>query len=103
MIGDIIVIILLLLAAVYWLEAQKIKEIALAATYRYCQRVEVQMLDAYIALSHMDFSRNDSGRLQLNRTFSFEFSSTGYDRYAGQVVMQGRKVKSIVMEPYPLQ
>ncbi len=100
MIDDIIFIGLLLGAFWYWLGAQKVKEIAFIATKDYCLAMEVQMLDAYIALTHLGFERDATGKMQLRRSFMFEFSSTGYERYNGKIIMLGRKVKSIVMEPY---
>ncbi|WP_394752315.1 DUF3301 domain-containing protein [Crenothrix sp.] len=102
MIDDIIFIGLLLGAFWYWTSAQKVKEIAFNATKDYCLAMEVQMLDAYIALSNLGFQRDSAGKIQLKRTFSFEFSSTGYERYSGKIIMLGRKVKSIVMDPYRL-
>lgn len=103
MIDDIIFIGFLLSAFAYWMHAQKVKEIALDATKNYCQAMEVQMLDAYIALSKLGLQRDAAGKMQLKRTFQFEFSSTGYERYNGHITMLGRKVQSIMMEPYRLR
>ncbi|SJM93196.1 conserved hypothetical protein [Crenothrix polyspora] len=103
MIDDIIFIGLLLCAFIYWMSAQKVKEIAFMATRDYCLAMEVQMLDAYIALTSIGFERDNAGKMQLKRTFMFEFSSTGYERYSGKIIMLGRKVKSIVMDPYRLR
>jgi Protein of unknown function (DUF3301) len=100
MIDDIIFIGFLLGAFAYWMSAQKVKEIALNATKDYCQAMEVQMLDAYIALTRITLQRDAAGKIQFHRTFMFEFSSTGYERYSGNIIMLGRKVESIVMEPY---
>jgi Protein of unknown function (DUF3301) len=103
MIDDIIFISLLLCAFLYWTTAQKVKEIALRATEDYCFAMEVQMLDAYIALNKLGFERDNLGKMQIRRLFTFEFSSTGYERYSGTIIMLGNKVKSIVMEPYRLR
>lgn len=100
MIDDIIFIGLLLCGFCYWLSAQKVKEIALITTRNYCAAMDVQMLDAYIALNNIAFERNTAGKIQIRRSFMFEFSSTGYERYNGNIVMLGNSVKSIVMEPY---
>jgi hypothetical protein len=103
MIDDIIFIGFLLGAFAYWMNAQKAKDIALEATKNYCQAMEVQMLDAYIALSKLSLQRDTFGKMQIKRTFQFEFSSTGYERYNGQIIMLGHKVQSIMMEPYRLR
>lgn len=103
MIDDIIFISFLLCAFFYWTHAQKVKEIALRATEDYCLAMEVQMLDAYIALSKLSFERDTQGKMQIRRLFTFEFSSTGYERYSGKITMLGNKVKTIVMDPYRLR
>jgi hypothetical protein len=103
MIDDIIFISFLLCAFWYWSCAQKVKEIAFHATKDYCLAMEVQMLDAYIALTKLGFERDGRGQMQIRRSFMFEFSSTGYERYSGKIIMLRSKVKSIVMEPYRLR
>lgn len=102
MIDDIIFLAFLLCAAAYWMSAQKVKEIALQATKDHCWAMEVQMLDAYIALSKLGLARNKAGKIQLRRTFAFEFSSTGYERYSGEIIMLGSEIQSIMMEPHRL-
>jgi hypothetical protein len=103
MIDDIILIAALLGAIGYWLNAQKVKEIAFNATKDYCLAMEVQWLDAYIALNKLSVTRNRAGKLQLLRTFTFEFSSTGYERYNGEITMLGDEIQAITMEPYRLR
>ena len=103
MLTDIILIGLMCLAYLYWFNAQKTKEIALAAAQGHCRAIEVQMLDDYVALNTIRLSKAKSGNMQLRRVFLFEFSSTGNERYNGTVVMQGRLVESIIMEPYRIE
>lgn len=93
-------IFLLLLAAVYWFKTQAVKERALAAVIKHCQDMEVQMLDDYVALNYVGFKRDESGAIRIARRFSFEFSSSGAERYQGQITLLGRKVVAIQMEPY---
>ena len=103
MLTDIILIGLMCLAYLYWFNAQKTKEIALAAARSHCRAMEVQMLDDYVALNTLRLSRAKSGNMQLRRAFLFEFSSTGNERYNGTVIMQGRQIESITMEPYRIE
>jgi hypothetical protein len=84
----------------YWVNAQKAKEIALEAARNHCLVMEVQMLDCYVALNGIWLKRDKAGKLELRRLFLFEFSSTGNERYNGTVLMLGRRVESIYMEPY---
>lgn len=100
MLDELILIILLLAAWLYWLDAQQVKEIALKAVKSHCLDMDVQMLDEYVALSRIRLARDQTGKIRWQRTFLFEFSSTGNERYNGVCIMLGRQVESIQMEPY---
>jgi len=100
---DIFVIMLFTGAFLYWQSAQKVKEIALAATIKYCRDMELQMLDGYIALHAMSLKKDLRGQSHIGRAYLFEFSSTGAERYNGKVFMLGRRVESIQLDPYRLQ
>jgi hypothetical protein len=100
MLNDIILICFMCLAYGYWFNAQKVKEIALATVRDYCLAMEVQMLDGYVALNGIRLKKDKTGKMQVRRSFLFEFSSTGNERYNGAVLMLGRRVESIYMEPY---
>jgi len=103
MLDHIILISLLLLGFLYWFKSQKIKEIALSATRAHCSKMQVQMLDDYIATSNLWLTRNKKGKIQVRRTFVFEFSSTGNERYNGRIAMLDCQVESIYMEPYRIE
>jgi len=99
-IGDIILIVLFVLAYRYWVTADKVKAIAFNSAKIHCQKLELQMLDEYVALHRFWFKRDDYGSMKAWRSFVFEFSSTGEARYQGRVIMLGEKVLSIELEPY---
>jgi hypothetical protein len=100
MLDDIFLIALLLVAYLYWSKAQQVKELALKATRAHCLNMDVQMLDEYVALDGIRLKRDEAGKVHVRRSFLFEFSSTGNERYNGRIVMLGRQVESIHMEPY---
>ena len=100
MLDDLILIVLLLGAYLYWFNAQQVKEIALKAVRANCLSLEVQMLDEYVALNSVRVKRDQSGKIRVQRIFLFEFSSTGNERYNGVCIMLGRRVEAIQMEPY---
>lgn len=100
MLDDLILIALLLSAYLYWFNGQQVKERALKAVRTHCLNLEVQMLDEYVALNSIRLKRDSTGKMRLGRTFLFEFSSTGNERYNGVCIMLGRRVESIQMEPY---
>ncbi len=100
MLDDLILIALLLGAYLYWFNGQQAKEIALKAVRAHCSNLEVHMLDENVALNSILLKRDQAGKIRLQRTFLFEFSSTGNERYNGVCVMRGKRVESIQMEPY---
>ncbi|WP_027160323.1 DUF3301 domain-containing protein [Methylobacter luteus] len=102
MIIDIVLISLLIIAYLYWFSAQQVKSIALKATKQHCLDMNVQMLDDYIALNGLWLKRDKIGKIHFWRSFQFEFSSTGNERYNGQIIMFGCLIESIQMEPYRL-
>lgn len=97
---DFFLILLLLCIGSYWSNAMKAREIALRAVKIYCQKMEVLLLDEYVALNGQWLKRNENGKLKVWRSYQFEFSSTGDERYHGKAVMLGREVISIQLEPY---
>jgi len=103
MLDDLILIVLLLSTYLYWFNGQRVKEVALQAVRANCLNLEVQMLDEYVALNGICLKRDKTGKMRLRRTFLFEFSSTGNERYNGVCIMLGRRVESIQMEPYRLE
>lgn len=99
---DIVLIVLLIAAYLYWHHAQRVKEAALAATRRQCRHCEVQMLDDYIALTRCYLESDKTGKIRILRHFTFEFSATGADRYQGTCIMAGADVVAIEMPAYRL-
>ena len=100
MLNDIILIVFMCLLYGYWHNAQKAKEVALKAAIAHCRLIDVQMLDDYVALSSVSLKRDRLQKLWLQRSFVFEFSSTGNERYNGKVLLMGRRVDSVYMDPY---
>ncbi len=98
--SDILLFSLLSALIYYWWSSQGIKQVALEAAKSYCQEKELQLLDESMVLSRLWYNRNDKGRLQLSRRFNFEFTSTGEQRYRGEISMLGRRVTGGVLDAY---
>ena len=62
--------------------------------------MNVQLLDDGLALKGFWFKRNPKGSLALWRRYNFEFTSTGNERYSGQIIMLGRLVETIRLAAY---
>lgn len=79
----------------FWYSGLAVREQALRAVRRHCDQMDLQLLDQTVALKAIWFKRNSQGRLQLSRRFNFEFTSTGDERYQGQLLFLGNQLDSI--------
>jgi len=95
------VIWLLVIAAIgsYWWYTKGVREIAYRAVKRYCDSMDIQLLDFAVYESRTQLTRYQ-GRVTTQRTFQFEFATTGEHRYRGTVEIIARKVISIDVEPH---
>ncbi|MBU2885793.1 DUF3301 domain-containing protein [Gilvimarinus agarilyticus] len=84
----------------YWWRALMAKEVALRAAARHCKEMDIQLLDQSVYLRRLWFKRNHKGALSLWRAFYFEFTSTGEDRYTGRVIMLGRRIEQVELDPH---
>lgn len=87
------------LCALWW-QNLKIREFATRQVRAYCQQQDVQLLDESIALKGMKPKRDDSGRMALERSYQFSFTSTGDERYTGLIRLHGRKVLTFELQPH---
>ncbi|MFC3114454.1 DUF3301 domain-containing protein [Cellvibrio fontiphilus] len=93
---------LIILTVYYWRGALLVKERAFAAAQKRCEEMQVQLLDETIYLRRIWFKRNAQGVLSLWRAFYFEFTVTGGDRYFGRVVMLGKHITQVELDPHRL-
>ncbi len=100
--SDLFWLSLLVFGGWYWLSAREIKDIALKAVKKYCEEVDVELLDESVVLRGFWFKRGKSGKMKLWRSYIFEFSSTGDDRYKGKVILLGNSVESIQLDAHRL-
>ncbi|MFT5033857.1 MAG: hypothetical protein ACI89D_001212 [Bermanella sp.] len=97
---DIILLLLVLLVGTYAWQAQGVRESALRATRRYCQREQLQLLDDSVALRSLWLKRGRDNRLHIWRGYQFEFTVTGGERYLGKTITLGRLIESIQVPPH---
>jgi len=79
----------------FWLDAIRVRDLAVAAARRACDAEGLQFLDESVAATRLRLARDDGGTLVLCRTYEFEFSDTGNDRRPGDVVMLGHRVRQV--------
>lgn len=93
-------ILIISLSFIYWLSAQSVKEIAYHSVREHCRRLQLQMLDDYVALQQLRLKRSSTGKLCIMRSYGFEFSVSGIERYQGQIILMGRKIETIRTDAY---
>lgn len=97
---DIFLLSLVCLAIYAWLNAQKVREIALQGATKECQRLNLQLLDGNVSLKKLKPMRNAQGRLCLHREYHFEFSATGDERYIGRIILHSLHVEQFYFPPH---
>ena len=86
----------------YWWQSGSFKGRARELATSHCQQLGLQLLDQSMVICGIWPQRNDAGSLSLRRTYQFEFTSTGDQRYQGILVLFAMQLKSIQLEPYKL-
>lgn len=84
----------------FWWHSDQIKNLTLQQIARVCHQQGLQLLDQTMVLSGLWLVRDPDGVLAIRRRYRFEFSSTGTSRYSGEVVLLGRSIVSLEMEPH---
>lgn len=99
---DVLILSVFLLILVYWWRAQGVKHSAIRAVKSHCKSMDVQLLDDSVELKRFWFKRNTRGQLAIWRSYAFEFSSTGEERYQGRVIMLGMQLEQVDLAPHRL-
>jgi hypothetical protein len=89
--------LLALLALGGWFawDSLRAREAANRAMRAACEAHGWLFLDDTVALRKLVLARNAQGRLQVRRTFEFDYSGTGFDRRTGRVSMLGTQVERL--------
>jgi hypothetical protein len=89
---ETVAFIVLGLLAWLWINGLKVRDEAVRAVRTACESEGLLLLDDTVSLAGMAPARNSEGRLQLRRTYDFEYSDTGDNRRRGSVIMLGVQV-----------
>jgi hypothetical protein len=95
-------VVLLFLGLLGWLwwDSRGVAERATMAARNYCSNAGVSFLNDTVAWQKIRLKRNRNGRMQLQRTYFFEFASDMQQRYRGEIKMLGKRVESISLDPF---
>lgn len=94
--------ILILAAALatgwFWSDTLRARESMLRRCHRACDQLNVQLLDETVAVRRIGIGRTSRGRIALRRTYEFEFSADGEDRWPGRAILLGQVLETLQME-----
>ncbi len=99
--GDLMVVLLLLAASALFWHSRALREHVLELVRQACQREEVLLLDDCVAFRSLRLLRDGCGHRRLAREFCFEFTVTGEQRHTGRVLMYGRQLWKLELDPHP--
>lgn len=89
-------------AVAIWLRLSMAHAFALTAARRHCQEMDVQLLDQTVVLRGFRIARGPSGWWMLVKKYSFEFSTTGEQRYKGITEFVGRRRLRVQLDPHSI-
>ena len=94
---DIVLLMVIFVVALQFWRIRAISEQAKHYLTRYCEQHGLQLIS--IARSKTRFTRIE-GKIDWYNEFTFEFSSTGEDRYQGELSMSGLRVLKTDLPAY---
>ena len=87
---------------VYWWQSGEFKNRALNLAMQHCQQLGLQLLDQSMVIRGYWPARRGDGKWVMRRRYQFEFTSTGHQRYQGNLVLMGFRLESIELEAYQI-
>lgn len=98
--NSLIVLTLLGIVVWFWFDMRRSQEIAKIICKRVCNQLQLQLLDDTVALVQVRLKRNSRGRLQVQKSYEFEFSDSGNNRQQGFVIMLGITLEMLELPGY---
>jgi len=95
--GEVLLVILLGAAGVFFLSATRVRELALQAVTRAGRKDDFQLLDQTVQIQRISLSRDPSGRWRIWRQYRFDYSYDGAERRQGNVIMLGKLLQAVVV------
>jgi hypothetical protein len=66
-----------------------------------CSRAVVQFLDDTVAFAGFRLTRDARGKRRLLRTYTFDYTSDGFERAQGFIVLYGRQLEAVGLAGSP--
>ncbi|HMI75470.1 MAG: hypothetical protein QOD95_1077 [Gammaproteobacteria bacterium] len=67
-----------------------------------CSRAVVQFLDGTVAFAGFRLTRDSRGKRRLLRTYTFDYTSDGFERAQGFIVLAGGRLEAVGLAGNPL-
>jgi len=67
-----------------------------------CSRAVVQFLDGTVAFAGFRLTRDSRGKRRLLRTYTFDYTSDGFERAQGFIVLAGSQLEAVGLAGSPL-
>ncbi|MBK8973127.1 MAG: DUF3301 domain-containing protein [Hahellaceae bacterium] len=100
--SDLLVLFFLGSCLAFWWLGLQIRDKATVAVRKRCEHLDLQWLDQTIVLKRLRIRRGADGLPCLWRLYTFEFSSTGDERYQGYVSLLGKRIETIELPAHRL-
>ena len=95
--GEVLAVFIFGAACVFFLEAIRVRELAIQAVLRASTQDDFQLLDQTVHVQRMSLSRNDRGSWSIWRQYRFDYSYDGVERRQGHVIMLGKKLQALIV------
>jgi hypothetical protein len=79
----------------YWQVAMDAREAANRIAKDACSRAVVQLLDGTVAFAGFRMAKDAHGKRRLQRTYTFDYTNDGFERYQGFIVLAGGQLEAV--------
>lgn len=100
---DIALIVLVFTVFAFWWKGLRVREQATTLVRKRCDELDLQLLDQSVALERVSLGRQGPFGLFVSRRYSFEFSSTGDERYHGTISMAGLRLGEFSLDTHRMR
>lgn len=98
---ELSIVIIIAIGLAWWWRIHGQRDYALGCIKEHCKKLDITLLDDYVALKRITLKRDSKGIIRLTRIYGFEFTVTGEQRYTGTITLFGYHVGNIDLQPYP--
>lgn len=95
--GEILTVFLFGAVSLHFLQAVRVRELALQAVAHASRRDDFQLLDQSVHIRRMSLSKDQAGRWRIWRQYRFDYSFDGVERRQGFVIMLGKQLEAVVV------